>query len=115
MTTPGGTRICKVCGVEYPYCHTNIPSQYRWQDVACCKEHAAEYFAAIAASRNESLDSIPDEFTSLLKPKAASVAPQVTEPISDSTKAPITDTIIEDIAGMVGTRRKPKRKYFDYE
>lgn len=64
--SPGGTRYCKICGKEYPFCHTNIPNQYRWQDVACCKEHAALYFAEIAASRGTGLDDIPDEFTRLL-------------------------------------------------
>ena len=48
------TKICKVCGKEYPYCHslrldTNI---FRWQDVACSPEHAATYFANIEASRS---------------------------------------------------------------
>ncbi len=44
---------CKVCGCEYDYCRTNKRdvSQNRWQDVACSPEHAAIYFARIAASR----------------------------------------------------------------
>ena len=69
---PQGTRICKVCGKEYPYCKTlrdgNI---FRWQDVACSPEHGSEYFAQVLAARkndaftvtpaqNESVD-IPDE------------------------------------------------------
>ena len=49
-----GTRICKVCGKEYPYCKTFTPADvFRWQDVACCAEHGAEYFAQIEASRNK--------------------------------------------------------------
>lgn len=49
-----GTRICKVCGKEYPYCKTERRIDlYRWQDVACGPEHAAIYFAEIAASRGE--------------------------------------------------------------
>lgn len=114
MTTPGGTKICKICGVEYPYCHTNIPTQYRWQDVACCKEHAAEYFAAIAASRNESLDTIPEEYTSLLKPNTK-VSEQPKEEVHGFVEMASADTVTEDIVDMVGARRKPKRKYFDYE
>ena len=48
------TRICKVCGKEYPFCRTERPKgTFVYQEVACCKEHAAEYFASIAASRNE--------------------------------------------------------------
>ena len=49
-----GTRICKICGVEYPYCKTNRPSEiFRWQDVACCPEHGAMYFDKILESRVE--------------------------------------------------------------
>lgn len=49
------TRVCKVCGREYPYCKTELKNGniFRWQDVACCPEHGSEYFALIAASRDE--------------------------------------------------------------
>lgn len=51
-----GTRVCKVCGATYEYCHTNRPTGlFRWQDVACCAEHGAQYFAEIAASRGETV------------------------------------------------------------
>ena len=47
-----GTRICKVCGKEYEYCHTwNNTNKFRYQDVACSPECGAKYFAAIEASR----------------------------------------------------------------
>ena len=47
-----GTRICKVCGKEYEYCHTwNNTNKFRYQDVACSPECGALYFAAIEASR----------------------------------------------------------------
>lgn len=45
---------CKVCGKEYEYCHTLLPGVFRWQDVACCHEHALTYFAQCEAARNES-------------------------------------------------------------
>ena len=49
-----GKRKCKICGKEYEYCRSKVaPGPFRWQDVACCKEHAAKYFALIAASRGE--------------------------------------------------------------
>lgn len=56
-------KICKVCGKEYEACHTfrldgNI---FRWQDVACCPEHGAEYFAAIEASRSPEPLEVEDE------------------------------------------------------
>lgn len=53
------TKICKVCGREYEYCRTYLPTAFRWQDVACCKEHAIEYFANIEASRATPSNSEP--------------------------------------------------------
>ena len=53
-----GTRICKICGKEYEYCKTKARGAFRWQDVACCEEHANQYFRAIAISRGE---LIPEE------------------------------------------------------
>lgn len=49
-----GTRICKICGVEYPYCKTTfVPGVFRYQDVACCAEHGQEYLAKVMDSRTE--------------------------------------------------------------
>ena len=46
------TRICKICGKEYPYCKTAINNNiFRWQDVACCPEHGSEYFARVEEAR----------------------------------------------------------------
>lgn len=42
---------CKVCGKDYKYCQTYMPEKYRWQDVACCPEHASEYFAQVELAR----------------------------------------------------------------
>lgn len=48
------TRICKICGKEYEYCHTEGHKNiFRWQDVACSPEHGSEYFARILKSRME--------------------------------------------------------------
>lgn len=65
---PKGIRKCKVCGIEYPYCKTNLQVAFRWQDVACCPEHAAIYFERIAESRGQAVAQ-PDT-----KPTATSVA-----------------------------------------
>lgn len=47
------TKVCRVCGVEYPYCRTARPDGlYRWDNVACCPEHAAVFFARVAAARS---------------------------------------------------------------
>ena len=52
------TKICKVCGKEYPYCKTwRSADIFRWQDVACCPEHAAEYFEAVQAERQKESES----------------------------------------------------------
>lgn len=110
MTLPGATRFCKICGVEYPYCHTNIPNQYRWQDVACCKEHAAQYFAEIAKSRNESLNKIPDEYRTLLEPEKS--APVVEESKVVDVEEPVT---VENVVETVGTKKKSKKKHFSYD
>lgn len=63
-----GTRICKVCGKEYPYCKTERKDNaFRYQDVACCPEHGAEYLDAIMKSREIETVVEPQE----KKPKAA--------------------------------------------
>ena len=55
-----GTRICKICGKEYPYCATitNVDGN-RWQDVGCCIEHATEYFRQVALARGELKEEEP--------------------------------------------------------
>lgn len=47
------TRVCKVCGEQYEYCHTNrtVTGIFRWQDVACCPEHGSVYLDRILKSR----------------------------------------------------------------
>lgn len=54
------TRICKVCGKEYEYCHTlrRVDGIFRYQDVACCPEHGSIYLAEIEASRAEDVNQI---------------------------------------------------------
>jgi len=47
------TLTCKTCGKEYPACSTANWGVWRWQDVACCKEHAMEYIALVEQSRNK--------------------------------------------------------------
>ena len=51
---PKGIKQCKVCGRDYEYCRTLYPNNsiYRWQDVACCAEHGAIYFARVMEARN---------------------------------------------------------------
>lgn len=38
-------KICEVCGKEYETCRPiRITEPFRWQEVACCKEHGSIYF-----------------------------------------------------------------------
>lgn len=57
-----GTKICKICGAEYPYCQTyRLDNAFRWQDVACCPEHGAEYLDLIMKSRETSTNPVNEE------------------------------------------------------
>ena len=48
---PEAFRVCKICGNEYLYCKTRTKNRFRYQDVACCAEHAVEYFRKVEAAR----------------------------------------------------------------
>lgn len=52
------TKICKVCGKEYEYCRTfkQYDGVFRYQDVACCPEHAAIYFAEVDIARGHAVE-----------------------------------------------------------
>lgn len=76
-----GYRICKVCGEQYEYCYTDVPAGVnRWQDVACCPEHAAIYFEKVAKARGEYVEPVKKK-----KPaKAAVKAVAPAEPTEDA-------------------------------
>ena len=68
------TKICKVCGKEYPYCRTVFkPGVFRYQDVACSPEHGAIYLAKVEAARTEpksnenDASELPDDIEALRK------------------------------------------------
>lgn len=48
-----GTMKCRICGKEYEACRNTkrVDGVFRWQSVACCAEHGAEYLVLIRASR----------------------------------------------------------------
>lgn len=54
------TKICKVCGKEYEYCHTirRADGVFRYQDVACCPEHGSIYLQRVIASRAEDIEPV---------------------------------------------------------
>ena len=50
-------RKCKICGKDYPYCIADAEgSKFRYKDVACCVEHAIEYFKRVAIARGETVE-----------------------------------------------------------
>lgn len=51
---PKGIKKCKICGKEYEYCRSAVPnnSMFRWQDVACCREHGEAYLAKVMEARS---------------------------------------------------------------
>lgn len=98
--TPSGKRVCKVCGIEYPYCTTVTKDKYRWQDVACCKEHAAQYFAEVAMARGEVYHDVFGD--------KQSVDVKTEEPVVDG-EAPI-QSIDKKTNTAVKTQKK-KRNY----
>ena len=76
-----GTRICKVCGKEYEYCHTwNNNNKFRYQDVACSPECGATYFAKIAESRAKEAAAMA------MKDEEKNVNQKAEEPIVSSEK-----------------------------
>lgn len=75
-----------MCGKKYEACHTlrpNIQSEFRWQDVACCPEHGAEYLKQILISRGElqeervnETSAIDEQALNRRKTKKKNVAPE---------------------------------------
>ena len=83
------TKICRICGKEYEACKSVFDTTMnRWQDVACCVEHGAEYFARIAESRG-SAPVVVDETTTDANTDIEEVAP-VEESADDSDEAPVS-------------------------
>ena len=59
-----GKLICRVCGKEYDPCRTaNSSGSFRWQDVACSKEHGVIYLARIEESRSPKRKRLRPEVT----------------------------------------------------
>lgn len=49
---PKAKKKCKVCGKEYEACRSfRSDGAFRWQDVACCREHGEEYLQEVLAAR----------------------------------------------------------------
>lgn len=48
-------RTCRVCGKQYTFCRTLVPTDgtFRWQDVACSPECGAKYLEQIFGASKE--------------------------------------------------------------
>lgn len=91
-----GFRVCKVCGKQYEYCKTEVPvGTNRWQDVACCIEHATEYFKEIAISRGELVEE-KSKPTVVAKKEVATVEKKVEKDLKDKGSDKSFDTDFKD-------------------
>ena len=73
-----GIKICKVCGKEYEACHTlrpNLNNEFRYQDVACCPEHGAEYLRRVLIARGQPGDQKTEETAAAREGNAADARP----------------------------------------
>jgi len=56
---PKAIKKCRVCGKEYEACRTfRYDGIFRWQDVACCKEHGSQYLAEVMAARERENNAV---------------------------------------------------------
>ena len=79
------TKICKVCGKEYPYCRTErrVAGVFRWQDVACSVEHGSIYLERVLASRNgEPEPNRAEGVTEVIKDKSEDINKTVETPVA---------------------------------
>lgn len=98
----GRMKVCKICGAEYLPCANplvRVGEKNRWQDVACCVEHGAEYFAQIAKSR--------DKFTATTK-KAGVFTTQDDVLVEEVKTADATEAV--DVAEVAENKPSKKKK-----
>ena len=86
------SKVCRICGKAYQACRSvyERDESMRWQAVACCPEHGAEYFAAIIRSRmpkpiEENKDEVTVENTVAEAAEVEAVAPA--EEIAEEDKS----------------------------
>lgn len=80
---------CRVCGKEYPACRSlrRGDGVFRWQEVACSPECAAEYLRQINISRGIEVES-PAEEPTVQPPKKRTrrKAVKETDRVADTTE-----------------------------
>lgn len=81
------TKICKVCGCQYEYCRTQrtVAGVFRWQDVACCPEHGAEYLTAVMKARGEIVEDVHADTAATKKAAKRSTRNQTPEEASPAS------------------------------
>lgn len=87
-----GTKICRVCGKEYPCCggsRPNTSGTFRYKDVACSPECGTIWLERIAASRGEKVQKA-------VEPKAVPVMKIEPEPVAQVS---VVDVESDDIFG----------------
>lgn len=115
---------CKVCGKDYKYCNTLIPGVFRWQDVACCREHAQIWFERIEesrkANRNEAVK--PPMMTTVFEERSihhktvdcnAKKADECVDGAFHDGIAPAFDAIDNSAEPKATTRRKKSTSVYD--
>ena len=91
-----GTKICKVCGKEYPYCKTHRSSDVnRYQDVACSYECGQIYFERIKKSREEPTKAVDSDDTSKKKTKKLTKKAESVETSEDKEPVDVEKTPAE--------------------
>lgn len=110
-----GTRACKICGKEYPYCKTVVPEgQFRWQDVACCAEHGQEYLAKVMEARGLSNAGKKKEVEMKVEKQApVDVKPIEQDVVVDNRADEIKDMENELNQPIEAPLRKARRKKVD--
>lgn len=88
------TRICKVCGREYEYCHTarQTAGGFRWQDVACSPEHGSIYFARVLESRSKENKVLENKNTISPKRNDSEYDELFEEDFDDNDEEPVIQT-----------------------
>ena len=119
-TMATGKFTCKICGKEYNACLKWEGSEkFRWQDVACCPEHGAEYFIKVLNARGESIPESVPLFKDYLEGMSnqASVSEHTT--VSMESEKAISDSVPEvivthcdtsEIESMTVNEKKAVRK-----
>lgn len=83
-------KTCKVCGKQYEACFSVYVGNnvYRWQDVACCPEHGAEYFEAVERSRRPADQNPPADVEAEITDQVETES--IVEAENESLKKPTT-------------------------